>query len=290
MQDFEWKPEYMLNEPVVDKEHKYLFSIANKASHVVDPSLRSKKIKDVVHELFEYTRIHFKHEEIFMQKYSFPKLNEHIKQHEKIINLLNDFVQRLPSMSVSAIERELAHFVDIGLVNHIIHHDMLIKVWLQNRQTLIDAIKWRDAYSSGHSELDMQLQELFRLALASFELPQDLSQKQEQHIAAFHLFLLGAKKYMSNIEKQMQAIEYPDEDISKRMHSQIIEQIEIFNGKADKLKEGDFEVQLAKLDHQWLVIKLVNENRKLAMWITKQQEKNDNTVPQDNPENVHDLF
>lgn len=130
MQELDWRDEYLIDVALVDKEHKALFAIAEEAFHVLDPSHRAEKIKDVIHRLYDYTKIHFEHEEDVMRMYGYPRLDEHKEQHVNIAEALHAFIKRLPSMKITETERELAHFVEAGSVHHILHHDMLIKEWV----------------------------------------------------------------------------------------------------------------------------------------------------------------
>jgi hemerythrin len=53
MQKLSWDPSYIVGEPVIDKEHKRLFQIAQEAFHVVSPTERTAKVKQTLQKLYK---------------------------------------------------------------------------------------------------------------------------------------------------------------------------------------------------------------------------------------------
>ena len=130
---FGWKEIYSVNNPYIDKEHKKLFEIAQEAFVEVEPSMKNKKIKEVLSELYTYMKTHFEHEEEYMKELNYPKIEEHKKLHHDIIDTINNFVRQLPSLNENVFEKELAKIIDITLVHHIIQEDRKIITWEKSR-------------------------------------------------------------------------------------------------------------------------------------------------------------
>ena len=124
-----WKDIYSVNNEIIDKEHKELFNIAQEAFAYVEEKDKTKKIKEIVTDLYDYMKTHFSHEEKFMQDINYPKSEEHKKLHREIILKINEFVKQLPTMNISDFEKELAKIIDISLVQHIIQEDRKIIAW-----------------------------------------------------------------------------------------------------------------------------------------------------------------
>ena len=124
-----WKDIYSVNNEIIDKEHKELFNIAQEAFAYVEEKDKTKKIKEIVTDLYDYMKTHFSHEEKFMQDINYPKSEEHKKLHREIILKINEFVKQLPTMNISDFEKELAKIIDISLVHHIIQEDRKIIAW-----------------------------------------------------------------------------------------------------------------------------------------------------------------
>lgn len=130
--NFGWKEIYSVGNTNIDTEHKMLFDIAQEAFLEVEPSLKSKKLKDVLTRLYDYMKTHFKHEEAYMQEVNYPNLKEHKMLHEDIIKTINNFVKSLPTLNEDLFEKELAKIIDIALVHHIIQEDRKIISWIKS--------------------------------------------------------------------------------------------------------------------------------------------------------------
>ena len=127
--NFGWKEIYSVGNKEIDREHKKLFDIAQDAFTQVEETQRNAKIKEVLTELYTYMKTHFKHEEKFMQEINYPAIEEHKVLHHNIIEKINTFVKKLPTMDESLFEKELAKIIDIALVHHIIQEDRKIIAW-----------------------------------------------------------------------------------------------------------------------------------------------------------------
>ena len=64
-----------------------------------------------------------------MQEINYPAIEEHKVLHHNIIEKINTFVKKLPTMNESLFEKELAKIIDIALVHHIIQEDRKIIAW-----------------------------------------------------------------------------------------------------------------------------------------------------------------
>lgn len=127
--NFGWKEIYSVGNKEIDREHKKLFDIAQDAFMQVEETQRNAKIKEVLTELYTYMKTHFKHEEKYMQEINYPAIEEHKVLHHNIIEKINTFVKKLPTMDESLFEKELAKIIDIALVHHIIQEDRKIIAW-----------------------------------------------------------------------------------------------------------------------------------------------------------------
>ncbi len=130
--NFGWKDIYSVDDEKIDKEHKKLFDIARRAFVFVDEKDRTKKIRTIVIELYNYMKEHFKHEEDYMEKISYPELKEQQALHAEIIELLNTFVKNILKMNPILVEKEIARLIDIVLVQHIIQEDRKIIHYVNN--------------------------------------------------------------------------------------------------------------------------------------------------------------
>jgi len=123
---FQWKDIYKINNEQIDKEHKKLFDIALKTLEYKEGTNIKEHIRNVLIELYDYMKIHFANEENHMRELQYEAIDEHIKIHETIIIQLNEFIKKLPTLSIEKFERLLIEYMDVWLINHIIVEDQKI--------------------------------------------------------------------------------------------------------------------------------------------------------------------
>jgi hemerythrin len=125
---FRWKEIYAISNKQIDAEHKRLFEIAIEAVNYQGSDVKQHAKTQVV-ELYNYMKVHFKNEEEYMQSIHYPFYDLHLKQHDNIIEQMNLFIKEIPILSPEIFERKLIEYIDIWLVNHIIHEDQKIADW-----------------------------------------------------------------------------------------------------------------------------------------------------------------
>ena len=137
--NFGWKDIYSLDNQKLDDEHKTLFKIAEEAFAVVEPELKHEKIKNILNKLYEYMKVHFSHEEEYMQEINYPQFEIHKEIHENIVNTINEFVKELATLSEDSFEKELAKLIDGTIVHHIVQEDKKIISWLKANSSQNDS-------------------------------------------------------------------------------------------------------------------------------------------------------
>ena len=137
--NFGWKDIYSLDNQKLDDEHKTLFKIAEEAFAVVEPELKHEKIKNILNKLYEYMKVHFSHEEEYMQEINYPQFEIHKEIHENIVNTINEFVKQLATLSEDSFEKELAKLIDGTIVHHIVQEYKKIISWLKANSSQNDS-------------------------------------------------------------------------------------------------------------------------------------------------------
>lgn len=127
---FKWKLDYKLENELMDDEHKKLFDIAIKALDYNGSDIRTH-VKTTINELYEYMQTHFEHEEEYLSSINYPLLEEHKQIHESIINQMNSFIKKLPTLKIVEFEKKLIEYMDIWLINHILYEDRKIINFLE---------------------------------------------------------------------------------------------------------------------------------------------------------------
>ncbi len=113
----DWNETYSIGIPLLDAQHQVLFDIANSIPETVD----EKKARTCIVRLFKYAREHFTAEEAEMRKIAYPKLDEHIRIHDALIEKLSDVA--ISPLDTDEANLVLKRFVLHWIVDHIMIRD-----------------------------------------------------------------------------------------------------------------------------------------------------------------------
>jgi hemerythrin len=113
----EWKDGYKIGDADVDTQHEELFRRA--ANAVVADSLEGQK--SWAQSLYEYTKIHFAHEEELMERISYHDLVKHKSQHRGLISMLNKVASEIDEGRSN--KAALEDFMNYWLLTHIATFD-----------------------------------------------------------------------------------------------------------------------------------------------------------------------
>jgi len=113
-----WSDEYSLIIPVIDEQHKKLFELINKARMVENFSNNPKSALEILDQMNEYAREHFKSEELFMRISNFPELESHRNEHIDFANTIIDYKNRVVCGDYQVINKMLEYILE-WVVNHI---------------------------------------------------------------------------------------------------------------------------------------------------------------------------
>ncbi|MBE0492097.1 MAG: hemerythrin family protein [Sulfurospirillum sp.] len=266
MQDLNWKENYAVGEKRIDYEHKQLFIIAQKAFSVVGSDQKMQKIKTIVHELMDYTKIHFYHEEEFMQKASFPKLEEHKKLHLAIIKSMNQFLKTINAKTLYEIEKDLAHFIEIWFIHHIIYEDKKVHIWLKSANLSYKNATWKSEYTIGEATIDAQHQELFEIANEAFAVVQ-AEDKKEKIKEIIHKLFTYTQEHFAYEEQFMKTINYNNLDEQKSAHQHILNTLNTLVLHCQEANMQALEEKLIEFVDVGLVQHIVQEDKKIGKWL-----------------------
>jgi hemerythrin len=109
-----------------DDEHKQLINIVNRLNNALLIGGSPKTMEHVLDGLVDYTVVHFRHEEEYMTKFSYPEYASHKKEHDDLTGQVSDFRDRYRSGKVT-FSLELMNFLRDWLTNHIMGSDKKYK-------------------------------------------------------------------------------------------------------------------------------------------------------------------
>lgn len=128
---FEMQEKYKTGIPHIDLEHEKLFEIGEKAYQLLKSTYeldKYDKIVSVIEELREYTVIHFKDEEDYMESINYKRLFTQKMDHAGFIKKIDEVnFNKIDENQDEAIMGILT-FLNDWLVSHILEKDLLIPV------------------------------------------------------------------------------------------------------------------------------------------------------------------
>ncbi|OQY38197.1 MAG: hypothetical protein B6229_06470 [Spirochaetaceae bacterium 4572_7] len=134
-----WEKEYELGNTLIDNQHRDLVNIISEFNKgFSDKNINSNvEVGKILSYLINYTAFHFKSEEAFMSKISYPGLEEHKVIHRELVDQLKNFLIDIKTNNHFVTPVEFYYFLKSWLNDHILDEDMKIRQFqLKNRDLL----------------------------------------------------------------------------------------------------------------------------------------------------------
>ncbi len=159
----EWRDEFCIGVPIVDKAHKALFSIVHKILTLTrdrDDAKRQRGCEEGLKYLKNYVVEHFSQEEEYMRSVKYPYYIAHKRRHDLMKN------ETLPALEKELIKEEyspeaIEHFADMcvgWLTSHIMIEDQAI---VTNRKVTWDFERNKNV-NGVHLLFDNAMREMFK--------------------------------------------------------------------------------------------------------------------------------
>ena len=122
MAKLKWSDKYLLGIRKFDAHHEHLFDLMNTSYDLMNNAAPDAKLENILDELFDYAAYHFNAEEAWMREHSYPKIDEHIAEHDgfrkRFAALQKDFRSQKTTPKI-----RLFLFLLDWLANHILSTD-----------------------------------------------------------------------------------------------------------------------------------------------------------------------
>ncbi len=125
----EFTEEYLTGIEMIDREHKTLFGIVERADQLIksfDTSSGYDRITEILDELKDYTKEHFSDEEGYMESIHYEGLSAQKRAHEAFIDKLENINLNEVDDDPEEYLQELLEFLLGWLINHILYTDKKI--------------------------------------------------------------------------------------------------------------------------------------------------------------------
>jgi len=125
-----WYPKFNLNIELVDEQHKLLIKMINDLYDAMQAGKERAVLGTLLNKLGIYSSMHFAREEDYLERFGYPDINQHRKEHSnferKVYKFESDFLEGKRDLS-----KEIMAFLAKWLINHIIKSDKRFVSFLQ---------------------------------------------------------------------------------------------------------------------------------------------------------------
>ena len=126
----EWTDELSVGIQEIDEQHKILVNLINRLfDETVLNEANPSVIDQILHELVEYTVVHFAVEESLFRMFDYPEIETHIGHHHDLKAQVFEIQEKI-KLDPSIINTELLIFLKKWLENHIQQEDKLYAPFL----------------------------------------------------------------------------------------------------------------------------------------------------------------
>ncbi len=125
-----WKDDYETGIATIDRQHKTLVgmtTILEEATKAYEEM--THETGEILKDLVDYVKVHFRDEEEVMKKISFPEYSRHVELHKELVNEVRDILLVLKNGG-RINNAELLVFLQKWLLEHIITEDKKIGQYL----------------------------------------------------------------------------------------------------------------------------------------------------------------
>jgi hemerythrin len=117
METIQWSESISVNNYEIDNQHKYLIQLTNNLILNSNAKVHSEIIGETLTKLYKYIKEHFEDEEALLEKFNYPKLEEHKKEHRKFVLKIVGFCKDVLEGKSTVTEEMISFLVD-WLLNH----------------------------------------------------------------------------------------------------------------------------------------------------------------------------
>ena len=133
MEQVLWSEKFSVGVSELDQQHQQLIKLLNRLISATGTiNTHSETISDILMAMTRYAQTHFKAEELLMEAYGFPGLEEQKRQHRDFRKKTVDF-STYTTLGVEQIPDVLLEYLVDWLTHHILEDDMAYREFFNER-------------------------------------------------------------------------------------------------------------------------------------------------------------
>jgi hemerythrin len=121
-----WDNKYATGIPLIDSQHKELFSLTNELFHACmnEEEMLDTVFKETMERMVDYVRFHFSEEQVVLQRINYPDYHEHKKQHDTLVMEILETVKEY-NYGKKLVPNQFVRILRDWILSHIAHYDKL---------------------------------------------------------------------------------------------------------------------------------------------------------------------
>ncbi len=127
-----WKDSYEVGISTIDLQHQNLFNVINAFYQGIEKKSNREAMLSLINELKKYSQYHFDSEEALMKQFDFIGYASHKKEHEKFVNMIDEFEERYKNGHM-VLSLEVTAFLQDWVQSHILKKDQEYSAFLTSR-------------------------------------------------------------------------------------------------------------------------------------------------------------
>ena len=120
---FDWKEEYSVGINAINKQHKVIIELMNDLFESIRDAREDMVIEEVLQELIKYSKYHFGLEKTLFEKYTYPKVEGHLKEHQYFVEKIESFMKELTN-NKQVVPIETLDYLKNWFQNHMMKTDV----------------------------------------------------------------------------------------------------------------------------------------------------------------------
>lgn len=129
-----WEDSFSVGYRAMDEEHMRLVELVNELHDNLLAGCSMTLIEAGFHRVARHTADHFRHEERLMAESDYPDIDNHMLAHQQLVYQLADLLTMIDA-GEPVFTVELAEFLKIWLLNHILTMDKKLGAYLAQQST-----------------------------------------------------------------------------------------------------------------------------------------------------------
>lgn len=258
----------------VDNEHRYLFSLIEKAVALLHNEYladRYEKVKELLDELDGYAETHFAHEEAYMEQIRDPELIRQRMQHTIFRDKVRDFMFHdiESEENQQQLLEDLMEFLARWLYHHILGSDIMIGKLPPLEEWMIrdNPCEFTDDYLTGILLIDEEHRQLFAIVDKAYHLVKSCSvtDSYDEIIEIINELKDYTVRHFRDEEEYMESIHYEGIEAQKNAHAAFVAKLDgvdflQIDENPQKYIEGLIEFLLG-----WLVNHILYTDKKIPV-------------------------